>query len=160
MRILRSVKFYVGDADGSGGKLASLLGERRNVSGVVLRVGNSRLPHESLARKTLDFVLRPRAVSIVGKLCQVVHGHNAELADFFECVNLGIPEASIPCSGPYTWFGFVGLGFAPSRACARKNPIKRFSTNVTMLQGVERAIRQGQVSGDVVDCRGRVPRHE
>ena len=41
----------------------SLLGERRNVSGVVLRVGNSRLPHESLARKTLDFVLRPRAVS-------------------------------------------------------------------------------------------------
>ena len=62
------------------------------MSGVVLRVGNSRLPHESLARKTLDFVLRPRAVSIVGKLCQVVHGHNAELADFFECVNLGIPK--------------------------------------------------------------------
>ena len=61
----------------------SLLGERRNVSGVVLRVGNSRLPHESLARKTLDLVLRPRAASIVGKLCQVVHGHNAELADFF-----------------------------------------------------------------------------
>jgi hypothetical protein len=95
------------------------------VSGVVLRVGNSRLPHESLARKTLDFVLRPRAVSIVGKLCQVVHGHNAELADFFECVNLGIPEASIPCSGPYTWFGFVGLGFAPSRASGGRSRLDR-----------------------------------
>jgi hypothetical protein len=47
---------------------------------------------EPLAREAFDIVFHPRTVAVVGKLGQVVHPHDAELANFSECVNLGIPQ--------------------------------------------------------------------
>src|SRR5260370_15190166 len=73
-------------------ELVVFLGERYDLSRVVIRISNRGMRQEPLAREAFDIVFHPRTVAVVGKLGQVVHPHDAELANFSECVNLGIPQ--------------------------------------------------------------------
>ena len=62
---------------------------------VVLGIGYRGLRQESLACKDFDIVSRARAVAVVGKLGQVVHGHNAEFSYFTQRVNFRIPQRTV-----------------------------------------------------------------
>jgi hypothetical protein len=76
----------------------SFLGERDDLSQVVVGIGNAGLLDEALLREISNVILDTISVSIIGKLRQVVHGDNTKLTDLRKQVNLGIAQGILPFS--------------------------------------------------------------